>query len=88
MASSAAGSCGFARQRAHGAGEAAHLVGRHTLGAQRREQRTGHRGREVRRRQQRQQRRGLGFVEIAALQQVLEGVARAASRLRSSENCP
>ena len=70
----------FARERAHGAGKSADLGGRHSLGAQRREQRTGHGGGEVRHRQQIEQPCRLHFAEIAALQQLIEGLTRSVHR--------
>ena len=64
----------LARERAHGAGKSANLGGRHSLGAQCREQRTGHGGGEIGHRQHLEQRSRLHFAEIAALQQLLEGL--------------
>ena len=74
MASASRGKRRLARERAHGAGESAHLGGVTPLARSADEQRAGHGGSEIARRQHLEQRAASSFAEIAALQQLLEGL--------------
>ena len=70
----AAGKRRRARQRAHRSGKAAHLRGRDALAAQSRQQRPGHGGRKIRRRQAVQQCARLRLAEIAPRGEMVENL--------------